>query len=306
MKKLMIALLAVIALAGCQWLNPPPPPAATYTVTYNANGGTGSAPVDTATYTSGASATANAATNLSRAEFKFAGWNTAANGSGTGYAAAGTITIGTANLTLYAQWTDLIIGTWSANIDLQYTHVNMKDVTTITATTFSTARTLTWTAAAPTVLAALGANAATQTALGIAPNTTVMGSQLDALNLSAQKNLLGFTGVTGPCSQVINSGSYTRLLGGASFALPQNSAAITAAAASMTAGQVIGSAAITYTGYFTRQLTFSTMGDTAGTPAAAVSATNPKQQNWVSYFSTDTNTVTFYDGGSVMPATRVP
>jgi uncharacterized repeat protein (TIGR02543 family) len=309
MKKFMNVLLvfAVLALVGC---TQPQAPAAKYKVTYNANGGSGTAPTDVAEYVAGGTVTVAAGTVLTRPEFAFAGWNTAASGSGTSYAAGVSLTMGAADATLYAQWTDRIIGTWSSNYVLAGTYINVKDVTTITATTFSTARTLTWTATAPTVLAALGVNATTQTALGIAASSTVTGAQLDAIGQTTYKNLFGFTGVTAACSQVIVSGTYTRVIGSAQFALTDNtknnSAAQTAAAATAGAGEVVAVSAITYTGYFTRLMTFSTLGDTAGTPAAAVSATNPKAQNWMSYFGADGTTAVFYDGGTVMPVTKLP
>jgi uncharacterized repeat protein (TIGR02543 family) len=73
-------------------------------VTYNGNGSTsGSVPVDTnSPYMPGATVKVLGNTgSLSRTNYTFAGWNTAADGSGTSYSANFTITITT---TLYAQW----------------------------------------------------------------------------------------------------------------------------------------------------------------------------------------------------------
>ena len=45
----------------------------------------------------------------SRANHKFAGWNTAANGTGTAYGDGDSFTV-TGNITLYAQWTRTAVG----------------------------------------------------------------------------------------------------------------------------------------------------------------------------------------------------
>ncbi len=78
----------------------------TYTVTYNGNGSTGgSAPVDGNAYLSGAVVTVLGNTgSLTKTDYTFGGWNTAANGSGTTYAGGSTFTI-SSNVTLYAVWT---------------------------------------------------------------------------------------------------------------------------------------------------------------------------------------------------------
>ena len=72
-----------------------------YTITFNANGGTGSMEpqrfevgVDTALNTNA----------FTRENYKFIGWNTAADGSGATYADAGAILELTGDMTLYAQW----------------------------------------------------------------------------------------------------------------------------------------------------------------------------------------------------------
>ena len=72
-----------------------------YTITFNANGGEGSMEpqrfevgVDTALNTNA----------FTRANYKFTGWNTAADGSGATYADEGAILELTGDMTLYAQW----------------------------------------------------------------------------------------------------------------------------------------------------------------------------------------------------------
>ena len=72
-----------------------------YTITFNANGGEGSMEpqrfevgVDTALNTNG----------FTRENYKFIGWNTAADGSGATYADEGAILELTGDMTLYAQW----------------------------------------------------------------------------------------------------------------------------------------------------------------------------------------------------------
>ena len=72
-----------------------------YTITFNANGGEGSMEpqrfevgVDTALNTNA----------FTRTDYKFTGWNTAADGSGAAYADEGAILELTGDMTLYAQW----------------------------------------------------------------------------------------------------------------------------------------------------------------------------------------------------------
>lgn len=77
-----------------------------YTVTYDGNGsGGGTAPTDAnSPYANNATVTVLGNTgNLTRTNYTFAGWNTAADGSGTHYDASDTFSI-TANITLYAEW----------------------------------------------------------------------------------------------------------------------------------------------------------------------------------------------------------
>ncbi len=81
------------------------PTPTTYTVTYNANGATsGDVPTDNNSYSANASVTVLGNTgSLTKTDYTFAGWNTAADGSGTDYDADDTFTIN-ANTILYAQW----------------------------------------------------------------------------------------------------------------------------------------------------------------------------------------------------------
>ncbi len=78
----------------------------TYTVTYDGNGSDGgSVPVDgSSPYNYNSNVTVLTQGTLTRTNYNFTGWNTAANGSGTAYSAGGTITGIAANTTLFAQW----------------------------------------------------------------------------------------------------------------------------------------------------------------------------------------------------------
>ena len=69
-------------------------------ITFDANGGDGLMPTQTVQPGAAAVLTANAFT---RADYDFAGWNTAADGTGTAYADGADITA-SENVTLYAQW----------------------------------------------------------------------------------------------------------------------------------------------------------------------------------------------------------
>ena len=69
-------------------------------ITFDANGGDGLMPTQTVQPGAAAALTANAFT---RADYDFAGWNTAADGTGTAYADGADITA-SENVTLYAQW----------------------------------------------------------------------------------------------------------------------------------------------------------------------------------------------------------
>lgn len=75
-----------------------------YTVSYDINEGTGQAP-DSQTKMYNKDLQLEGEGNLTRTGYRFAGWNTAANGSGTDYAAGGTYS-NNASVTLYAKWID--------------------------------------------------------------------------------------------------------------------------------------------------------------------------------------------------------
>ena len=70
-------------------------------ITFDANGGEGTMGTQTVKPNEATALTAN---TFTRADYDFAGWNTAANGSGTAYADKANITT-SENVTLYAQWT---------------------------------------------------------------------------------------------------------------------------------------------------------------------------------------------------------
>lgn len=72
-----------------------------YTITFNANGGTGTMEAQNAPENVATPINVN---TFTRSHYRFAGWNTAADGSGTVYAADANITL-IKNVTLYAQWT---------------------------------------------------------------------------------------------------------------------------------------------------------------------------------------------------------
>jgi len=74
-----------------------------YPVTYLANGNTAGNPPGKFAYMTGGVATI-AANTMTREDFVFVEWNTAADGTGTGYDAGDTWTIGSVAVTLYAIW----------------------------------------------------------------------------------------------------------------------------------------------------------------------------------------------------------
>src|ERR1044071_8009301 len=78
-----------------------------YTVTYDGNGNDGgTAPVDpNSPYTYGSTVTVLGPGTLTRTNFTFSHWNTAADDTGTSYNPGDTFTLGAANVVLYAQWT---------------------------------------------------------------------------------------------------------------------------------------------------------------------------------------------------------
>ena len=72
-----------------------------YTITFNANGGVGEMAAQA--FEVGVDTALNANT-FTRENYKFTGWNTAADGSGATYADGGAILALTGDMTLYAQW----------------------------------------------------------------------------------------------------------------------------------------------------------------------------------------------------------
>ena len=83
-----------------------------YTITFNANGGTGS--MEPQRFEVGVDTALNTNT-FTRANYKFIGWNTAADGSGATYAGEGAILELTGDMTLYAQWQ--IWNGWVADVN---------------------------------------------------------------------------------------------------------------------------------------------------------------------------------------------
>jgi autotransporter-associated beta strand protein len=79
-----------------------------YTLTYNGNGSDGGTLPSPVTQNYNTTTTV-AAAGVTRSNYTFTGWNTAANGSGTPYASGATFTF-TANTTLYAQWLSNLVG----------------------------------------------------------------------------------------------------------------------------------------------------------------------------------------------------
>ena len=77
-------------------------------VTYDGNGADGGSVSDKTAYTSGTNVTVlgnvDSPAAFTKTDYRFNGWNTAANGSGTSYAAGDKINNIRANVTLYAQW----------------------------------------------------------------------------------------------------------------------------------------------------------------------------------------------------------
>ena len=87
----------------------------TYSITYDSNSATsGTVPSASTVTVSGGTLTlpSNSGT-LTKTNYTFAGWNTAANGSGTSYAVGATTFLPSGDTTLYAQWNSTI--TYSGN-----------------------------------------------------------------------------------------------------------------------------------------------------------------------------------------------
>ena len=84
--------------------NPSTPTVTTYTLTFKANGGTGDDTTQTVTF--GKTATLNSNT-FTYAGYRFASWNTKADGTGNSYSDGGDFTVSEEkNITLYAQWVE--------------------------------------------------------------------------------------------------------------------------------------------------------------------------------------------------------
>ena len=84
--------------------NPSTPTVTTYTVTFKANGGTGGDTTQTVTF--GTTETLNSNTFIYTG-YRFASWNTKADGTGNSYSDGGDFTVSEEkNITLYAQWVE--------------------------------------------------------------------------------------------------------------------------------------------------------------------------------------------------------
>lgn len=99
----------------------------TFTVVYSGNGSTGgTVPVDTNNYDTGATATVLANSGqLARAYYKFAGWNTQADGKGTLYTPGASLVIGSSNVTLFAFWELRISDADGSDDDDETTYFNI-------------------------------------------------------------------------------------------------------------------------------------------------------------------------------------
>jgi uncharacterized repeat protein (TIGR02543 family) len=101
--------LPFLFLAGCSAPVETPTAVSTYAVLYDANGGTGSVPVDSTKYAAGSAVTVLPNSGpLTKSDYAFTGWNTAADGSGTSYDPGATLTMGSADVTLYAKWSVIV------------------------------------------------------------------------------------------------------------------------------------------------------------------------------------------------------
>lgn len=107
----LMGMLATLVLMSCS--NPvggsttTPIDTTSYGVSYDANAPTtGIAPSDSSSYKAGASVTALGNSGvLTKTNYRFDGWNTAADGSGRSYAANATFSMPATNLKLFAKWT---------------------------------------------------------------------------------------------------------------------------------------------------------------------------------------------------------
>ncbi len=101
----VVLLLATLVFTGCDLLFPPPAPE--FSVRYEGNGhSSGEPPVDAATYPEGAVVTVADRGTLARTGYRFAGWNTSADGSGVNRDAGSTFAMGAEDHVLHARWTE--------------------------------------------------------------------------------------------------------------------------------------------------------------------------------------------------------
>jgi len=88
-----------------------------YTITYNGNGNSGGkVPTDSKVYhISNIAKILGNTGSLTKNDYTFKGWNTAADGSGTSYKSGDSLTIGSENIILYAQWKKVASETTNSN-----------------------------------------------------------------------------------------------------------------------------------------------------------------------------------------------
>ena len=103
---LIITVVSIVGLGGCNLLNSSMNSDDTCTVTYNGNGNSaGTVPIDSSAYIPGGTVTVLGNNgSLENGRYTFAGWNTVKDGTGVGYSGGNTFAV-FENTVLYAVWT---------------------------------------------------------------------------------------------------------------------------------------------------------------------------------------------------------
>ncbi len=143
LSSLMILVTLIFTFISCDLFMPKDDPIPTFSITYNANGAdSGTAPANQVK-TEGINLTlASNSGTLVRADYTFAGWNTAADGSGIDYA-VGVTDSTEADLTLYAKWQAIPTVTITSITGVTVPVLGATPVTSITETDQYTG-TVTW------------------------------------------------------------------------------------------------------------------------------------------------------------------